>query len=249
MIHYLGSFEKTIDIFGYLFSDIHIRRWTENRTNKQDIYVPIEFAGKERMFYLLNNKMKEDNIKLESVFPRMGYSITNISYDNARMLNKHLTMSAPIGESGMEVELNRVPYNVKFRLDIASTHKSDLFQILEQILTWFKPSLCLKANLNPYVGDDKVDIPIILEQNEYNDFNEEAPFSNTPDKLYMHTLQFNMKTWLYCLNHEGHDGSYPDNNGLGKTIKEIELGITEFNDNRAVTDDSLYTVHYPEHLG
>ena len=56
----------------------------------------------------------------------------------------------------MEVELNRVPYNVKFRLDIASTHKSDLFQIMEQILTWFKPSLCLKANLNPYIGDDKV---------------------------------------------------------------------------------------------
>lgn len=249
MKKYLGSFEKTIDIFGYLFSDIHIRRWINNKSEKQDIYVPIEFAGKERMFYLLNNKMKEDNIKFENVFPRMGYSITNITYDSSRMLNKHLTISAPIDESGMEVELNRVPYNVKFRLDIASTHKSDLFQILEQILTWFKPSLCLKANLNPYVGDDKVDIPIILEQNEYNDFNEEAPFSNTPDKLYMHTLQFNMKTWLYCLNHEGNDGSYPDDNGLGKTIKEIELGITKFKDNRAVTDDSLYTVHYPEHLG
>ena len=107
----------------------------------------------------------------------------------------------------------------------------------------------MKANLNPYVGDDKVDIPIILEQNEYNDFNEEAPFSNTPDKLYIHTLQFNMKTWLYCLNHEGSDGSYPDNSGLGKTIKEIELGIKDWEDKRAVTDDSLYTVHYPEHLG
>lgn len=249
MIHYLESFSKTVDIFGYIFSDIHIRRWTENKTKKQDIYVPIEFAGKERMFYLLNNKMKDENLKVESVYPRMGYSIADIFYDSSRMLNKNLLISSTYDENGIEVELNRVPYNVKFRLDIATTHKSDLFQIMEQILPWFKPSLTLKANLNPYVGDDKVDIPIVLENSTYNDFNEDAPFSNTPDKLYTYSLMFNMKTWLYCMNHEGNDGSYPDINGIGKTIKEIELGITSFKDTRPVTDDSLYTTHYPEHLG
>ena len=105
MIHYLGSFEKTIDIFGYLFSDIHIRRWiNDNGTKfKKDIQVPIEFSGKERMFYLLMNKMKDENIKLDTVFPRMGYTISDIQYDSSRMLNRNQLISHTIDESGIEV--------------------------------------------------------------------------------------------------------------------------------------------------
>jgi hypothetical protein len=253
MIHYLGSFEKTIDIFGYLFSDIHIRRWINDGESKykKDIQVPIEFSGKERMFYLLMNKMKDENIKLDTVFPRMGYTISDIQYDSSRMLNRNQLISHTIDENGIEVELNRVPYNVKFTLDIATVHKSDMFKILEQILPWFRPSLILKANLNPYIGDDKVDVPVVLESTQFNDFNENAPFSGTPDKPITYALNFVMKTWLYSLNNESDiDGSYPDINGggLGKVIKEIELGVTGWDDSRKVTDDSLYTIHYPEHI-
>lgn len=253
MIHYLGSFEKTIDIFGYLFSDIHIRRWINDGESKykKDIQVPIEFSGKERMFYLLMNKMKDENIKLDTVFPRMGYSISDIQYDSSRMLNRNQLITHTIDENGIEVELNRVPYNVKFTLDIATVHKSDMFKILEQILPWFRPSLILKANLNPYIGDDKVDVPVVLESTQFNDFNENAPFSGTPDKPITYALNFVMKTWLYSLNSESDiDGSYPDINGggLGKAIKEIELGVTGWDDSRKVTDDSLYTIHYPEHI-
>lgn len=253
MIHYLGSFEKTIDIFGYLFSDIHIRRWINDGESKykKDIQVPIEFSGKERMFYLLMNKMKDENIKLDTVFPRMGYTISDIQYDSSRMLNRNQLITHTIDENGIEVELNRVPYNVKFTLDIATVHKSDMFKILEQILPWFRPSLILKANLNPYIGDDKVDVPVVLESAQFNDFNENAPFSGTPDKPITYALNFVMKTWLYSLNSESDiDGSYPDINGggLGKVIKEIELGVTGWDDSRKVTDDSLYTIHYPEHI-
>lgn len=253
MIHYLGSFEKTIDIFGYLFSDIHIRRWINDGETKykKDIQVPIEFSGKERMFYLLMNKMKDENVKLDTVFPRMGYTISDIQYDSARMLNRNQLITHTIDENGIEVELNKVPYNVKFTLDIATVHKSDMFKILEQILPWFRPSLILKANLNPYIGDDKVDVPVVLESAQFNDFNENAPFSGTPDKPITYALNFVMKTWLYNLNDESDiDGSYPDINGggLGKAIKEIELGVTGWDDKREVTDDSLYTIHYPEHI-
>jgi hypothetical protein len=126
-----------------------------------------------------------------------------------------------------------------------------MFKILEQILPWFRPSLILKANLNPYIGDDKVDVPVVLESTQFNDFNENAPFNGTPDKPITYALNFVMKTWLYSLNNESDiDGSYPDINGggLGKVIKEIELGVTGWDDSRKVTDDSLYTIHYPEHI-
>lgn len=248
MIHYLSSFEKSIDIFGYLFSNIHIRRWDSEKTNKQDIYVPIEFNSKERMFYLINNKMKNDNIKIDSVFPRMGYTMTGFQYDGQRMLNRSIQIKNNYGENYIEVEDNRIPYILTFDLNIASTHKSDLFQIIEQILPWFRPSITIKANLNPYIGDDKTDVHVVLKTNSYTDQNNETPFSEKPDGLYIETLTFDMKTWLYSLNNEGNDGSYPDNQTIGNTIKEIELGATNWRDSRPVTDDSLYNIHYPEHL-
>lgn len=251
MIHYLHTLETTVDIFGYIFSDIHIRRWNSDKTEKKDIYVPIEFTGKERMFYLLNNKMKDENIKINSVFPRMGYSISDIFYDSSRMLNRDIIISDNYSNTTgdyIETEANRLPYNVKFDLDIAATHKTDLFMILEQILPWFRPSYVIQAKLNPYVGDSNVSIPIVLENAIYNDFNQEAPFSDTENKLYMFTLRFNVKTWLYSLNNEDNNGGYPSDSGIGKAIKEIELGTCNWNDSRPVTDDSLYTIHYPEHI-
>lgn len=249
MIHYLHTLETTVDLFGYLFSNIHIRRWNTEKTDSQDIYVPIEFAGKERMFYLLKNKMRDENVKIDGVFPRMGYSVKDIFYDSSRMLNRDILTTHNYGENSfIEVEKNRLPYNVKFQLDIAAVHKSDLFMILEQILPWFRPSYILKAKLNPYIGDDKVSIPIVLENTMFNDFNEETPFSDSSDKLYTFSLIFNVKTWLYSLNNENADGTYPDGDGVGKAIKEIELGTVFWDDKRDVTEDSLYTQHIPEHI-
>lgn len=252
MIHYLGNLEKTIDIFGYLFSDIHIRRWNENKSSKQDIHIPIEFGGKERMFYILNNKMKNEKIKIENVFPRLAYNVKDIAYDNERMLNKDIFISSTYTDGNendyLEVEYNRVPVNVKFELLVCAVRKSDLFMILEQIIPWFKPSLTIRANLNPYVGDDKVSIPIIYESASFKDFNDEAPFSGHNDQVQIYTLNFIVKTWLYCLNKEDSDGSYPGNSGLGKAIKQIELGNVDYKDIRPVTDDSLYTIKYPDNI-
>ena len=249
MIHYLHTIEKMVDLFGYIFSDIHIRRWDSEKKNKQDLLVPIEFNGKERMFYLINNKMKDNNIKIDSVFPRIGYSLKDIFYDSTRMLNRDVKISSTYGEEGnTEIECNRLPYNFKFQLDIAAVHKSDLFMILEQILPWFRPSLVLQAKLNEFVGDDKVSIPIVLNSTLFNDLNDESPFSDNPDKPYIYSLDFTVKAWLYQLNNEGPDGSYPGASGVGKTIKEIELGVVNWNDTREVTDPSLYTIHYPEHI-
>lgn len=249
MIHYLGNLEKSIKMFGYLFSDIHIRRWNEDNSEKQDICVPIEFGGKERMFFLLNNRMKNENIKLENVFPRLGYNVKDILYDSSRMLNKDIKISSSYTDKDeidyLEVEYNRVPVNVKFELLICAVRKSDLFMILEQIIPWFKPSLTIRANLNPYVGDDNVSIPIVYESALFKDFNNEAPFSNNEDQVQIYTMNFNVKTYLYCLNNEDDNGNYPGSSGLGKAIREIELGSVNYDDSRIVTDNSLYTIKYP----
>lgn len=245
MIHYLSSIEKTIDIFGYLFSNIKIRRWNTAKTDKQDILIPIEFNSKERMFYLLNTKVKENNIKIDSVFPRMTYSIKNIEYDNIRMLNRDIFLTQLQQNGRAEIEQNRIPYNIPFTLSIAATHKSDLFMILEQILPWFAPDLNLICNLNPYIGDDKVSVPILLQNGTFSDNNQDTPFSNTESKLYFYDMEFLVKTWLYCTNNEGNDGSYPDSSSIGKTIENIKLGTIDWNNSKPVTDDSLYPIIYP----
>lgn len=221
-------------------------------SEKQDLLVPIEYMDKQRMFYLLNTKLTDaDSPKIESVYPRMAYSISDISYDPSRQLNPTYIMSHNYYDGNKditEVEVNRVPYNISFNLHLVSIHRSDLFQMMEQILPWFTPSLSVRANINPYIGDDNISVPILLSATNFEDFNNEAPFSDQPDKPITMTLSFVMKTFLYVLNDEDIDGSYPGNS-IGKTIKEIEAGVTFTDDKRPVTDDSLYTIHIPEHIG
>lgn len=254
MIYYNKSIEKSVKLFGFLFSDIHIRRWMSDKSKKKDLLVPLRYMDKQRMYYLINNKMIDLNAnKIDSVYPLMAYSISDIYYDSSRQLNPQFIRTNNYYDSKIkkdipESEYMAVPYNIKFTLTIASIQRSDLFQILEQILVWFQPSLSIRANMNPFIGDDKISIPIKLDSTQFNDFNNTAPFSETEDKPLEYNLNFIMKTYLYRMNLEDEQGNYPGG-GLGKPIKEIEAGVTFFDDKRPVTDDSLYTIHIPEHIG
>lgn len=254
MIHYEKILEKYIQVFGYLFSNIHIRRWKSDKSEKQDLLVPITYMDKQRMYYLLNLKNADlASAKINSVYPRLAYSLKGVDYDANRQLNPTFMMtnnyySELYNKDVTEIEVNKVPYNFKFDLTMVSMFRSDLFQIMEQILPWFTPSLTINMNVNPYIDTDSISIPIYLSSNTFTDFNNEAAFSETEDKPIEYTLSFLMKGYLYNFNDEDTDGTYPGSSLL-KTIREIEAGTTTMDDPRPVTDDSLYTWHIPEHIG
>lgn len=249
-----NTIANNIKLFGYLFSDIHIRRKNSDTGTKQDIYVPLSYMGKERMFYLINKSQTDlASPKINGVYPKMGYELKDIYPDWERMTNPYqLVSSTSFDEHGLpvnEVELNKIPVNLKFTLTIATIHQTDLFHILEQIFTFFRPSYTMKANLNPILGEDKSDVTIVLENGEFQDFNEEAPFSDHPEKPIVYSLNFNVKSWIWTANDE--DDSGGGGNPFGKPIREIEAGIwvqKEPFTAEQLVDDNMYYIHIPEHI-
>ena len=254
----LNSISNNIKLFGWLFSDVHIRRMNSTDSTYQDIYVPISYMGKERMFYLINNSQADlKSPKIDSVYPKMGYQMKDMFPDWERMTNPYQKISgvtySTSGEEQLEVELNKLPFTFKFELTIAAIHQTDLYAILEQIFPLFRPSYTLKANLNPYLGEEKSDVNIVLKNGVFTDFNEEVPFGNNAEKPIVYTLEFEQKSWLWTTNNVDDSGSGGggDVPVFAKPIKEIELGVfvqkEPFTKEQLLSDDS-YPYHIPEHI-
>lgn len=249
-----NTIANNIKLFGWMFSNIHIRRKNSTTNEKQDIYVPITYIGKERMFFLMNKSQTDlGSAKIDAVYPKMGYELIDMFPDWERMTNPYQLISNSTfdehGEPGVEVELNKIPFNFKFRLTIAVIHQTDLFHILEQIFTFFRPSYTMKANLNPLLGENKSDVTIVLTNGVFKDFNEEGPFSDNPEKPIVYTIEFDQKSWIWTANDEDDGGGEPG--GFGKPIKEIELGIwvqKEPFTEEQIKDDNMYYIHIPEHI-
>lgn len=248
-----SAIANNIKLFGWLFSNIHVRRKNSTTGEKQDIYVPITYIGKERMFYLINKEQTDlGSPKLNGVYPKMGYELKDIYPDWERLTNPYQTVSNSSfdshGEPIVETELNKIPVNFKFMLTIAAIHQTDLFHILEQVFPLFRPSYTLKANLNPALGETQSDVSIVLNNGVFNDFNEEAPFSDNPEKPLVYTLNFEQKSWIWTANDEDEGGG---GSPFGKPIKEIELGVfvqKEPLTPEQITSDDSYTWHIPEHI-
>ncbi len=250
----LESIANNIKLFGHLFSNVHIRRKNSTTGEKQDIYVPITYVGKERMFYLINKEQTSlTGRKIEAVYPKMGYVLTDIFPDWDRMTNPYTIISgkkydSTTGEEIVESQLNKIPVTFKFTLTIATIHQSDLYHILEQIFPQFKPSFTLKAMLNPDLGETKSDVNIVLKSGSLTDMNEETPFGDNPEKPFVYSLEFEQKSWIWATNDEDEGGSSP----FGKPIREIELGVfvqKEPLTEEQIKSDASYTIHYPEHIG
>lgn len=249
-----NTIANNIKLFGYLFSDIHIRRKNSDTGVKQDIYVPLSYMGKERMFYLIGKSQTDlSSPKIDSVYPMMGYELKDVYPDWERMTNPYQIVSNSgfdaQGNPTIEAELNKIPVNFKFTLTIAVIHQTDLFHILEQIFTFFRPSYTLKANLNPALGEDKSDVTIILDNGVFNDFNEEAPFQDNSEKPIVYSLNFNVKSWIWTANDEDEGGG--GGGDFNKPIREIEAGIwvqKEPFTAEQLVDDDMYYIHYPEHI-
>lgn len=245
-----NTIANNIKLFGWLFSDVHIRRKAADGT-MQDIHVPISYMGKERMFYLINNTQTDlSSPKIDGVYPMMGYELKDFKPDWERMTNPYQTISNDFELDGtlvVETELNKIPAIFSFSLSIAAIHQTDLFHILEQMLPLFRPSYTLKANLNPQLGETQSDVTFLYRNGQFTDFNEEAPFGGNSEKPIVYTLDFDVKSWLWTPNDEDDAGG-----GIfGKPIREIELGVfvqkEPFTKEQLLSDDS-YTWHIPEHI-
>lgn len=195
---YYNTIKKYIVAFGSLFNDIHVIRTDKNGIMVKDIKVPITFADKSKVAYQINSihSRANEEYPIGSILPRISYNLNNsIEYDSARALNPLLQRAKTIRggySSDSDISVGR-PFNFSFQLSIWTKYLDDMFQIIEQVLTFFHPDYHVTIKEIPELNIE-TSIPIVFQSCSPNIENE---FEEQGQRVIKFDIDFVMKGWLY----------------------------------------------------
>lgn len=200
---------KAITAFMDFFSDVSIAKYKYDGTGIPQFHklirVPIQFATTEKWLQVLKSGysrkgfdpdlLSQNPVEIEWALPRMSVQLTGITYDTQRKVPKALKISdydASYSTAERKNVFAPVPYNLEIDLTAITKNVNELFQIIEQIIPFFTPSLSLDIK----VFDDKVSesVPIVLSSTSV-DLPEET--SEMDERIFTATFSFVMKTNYY----------------------------------------------------
>jgi hypothetical protein len=120
-----------------LFSGIHVKRKESDGTEIKDIKVPLMYGTKRKMAHALQHNEHADSVGF--IYPAMSFYITSLQYNGRRKLNTVNEIKVDDTHHTFEA----VPYDYNFEVTVKTKYQNDLWQILEQILYYFKPDVSL----------------------------------------------------------------------------------------------------------
>jgi len=192
--YYHETIRKYVAIFGTLFNDINIQRRNSAGVITEQIKVPIAYEAKDKL--ILRMRAVQADGGVAASLPRMGFSLTGITYDGTRKLNtlgQTYAANTAAGTSSLMKQYNPVPYNFDFTLSAMVDNSEDGAQIFEQIVPFFTPEFTVSVNLVPDMNV-KPDISIILNGVSLEDSYEGEL---TLKREVIWTLTFQIKGYIY----------------------------------------------------
>jgi hypothetical protein len=194
---YHNIIRKYIVAFGSLFNDIHVIRSQSDGTLAKDIKVPITFASKDKTRYQLNSIHSRQNeiVNVATILPKMSFILNNsIEYDNLRVLNPLLERQKRVNSDFTDTNI-RVgkPFNFNFQLSIWTKYLDDMFQIIEQVLSFFNPDYHVTIREIPELNIE-TSIPIVFQGCSPN---FETEFNDESWRVLRFDIDFVLKGWIY----------------------------------------------------
>jgi len=208
---YHQTIRKYVAVFGTLFNDINIERKNSSGTVVERLKVPLAYGPKQKWLLAIQDTTADRKV-VATRTPRMGFSMTGISYDTARKLNtigRNVKANTSSTTTSMVTMYNPVPYNFEFSLFILVKNAEDGTQILEQILPYFTPEFTVTVNTIPDMNI-KADVPILLNSSDVAD---EYEGDLSARRTITWTLSFTLKGFIY------------PNITSGQVIKSIEVNF------------------------
>lgn len=193
---YHATIRKYTVLFGTLFNDIVISRRSDTEAEAQSFKVPISYGPREK--FLARVEEDPDLTRGYSVsLPRMGFELTDISYDGSRKLStthSYVNKNAPGTFNAYTKVYVPVPYNLKFRLSILVKEAEDATKIVEQILPFFTPDFTVSVKLLDNMPNYVLDIPLIMSGISIEDSYDQK---FTVRRSLVWNLDFVMKGYLF----------------------------------------------------
>ena len=193
---YHASIRKYTVLFGTLFNDINISRKSNTEQDQQTFRIPISYGPREK--FLARVEEDADLTRGFSIsLPRMGFEITDISYDGSRKLStthSYVNKNAPGTFNAYTKVYVPVPYNIRFRLSVLVKEAEDATKIVEQILPFFTPDFTVSVKLLDDMPNYVLDIPIVMNSISVED-NYDQSFKVRRSLVW--NLDFTMKGYLF----------------------------------------------------
>ena len=191
---YHRTIRKMVVVFGTLFNDLEIVRYTQAGVPKEKWKVPLTYSPKERFLTAITS---DPNLvkSINTVVPRMSFNLDSLEYDVNRKQVSTLRNFAKQDDTSVSTQFVPIPYNFQFSLSIYVRNTEDGTQILEQILPFFTPDFNVTVDFIPEM-DQKYNVPIILDS-VASTVEYEGGMSDGTTRLILWDLTFTAKSYIW----------------------------------------------------
>jgi hypothetical protein len=191
---YHRTIRKMVVVFGTLFNDLEIVRYTQAGVPKEKWKVPLTYSPKERFLTAVTS---DPNLvkSINTVVPRMSFNLDSMEYDVNRKQVSTLRNFAQNDDTSVSTQFVPIPYNYQFSLSIYVRNTEDGTQILEQILPFFTPDFNVTVDFIPEM-DQKYNVPIILDS-VASTVEYEGGMSEGTTRLILWDLTFTAKGYIW----------------------------------------------------
>jgi hypothetical protein len=181
-------------VFGTLFNDLEIVRYTQAGVPKEKWKVPLTYSPKERFLTAITS---DPNLikSINTVVPRMSFNLDSLEYDANRKQVSTLMNFAKQDNTSVSTQFVPIPYNFQFSLSIYVRNTEDGTQILEQILPFFTPDFNVTVDFIPEM-DQKYNVPIILDS-VASTVEYEGGLNEGSTRLILWDLTFTAKSFIW----------------------------------------------------
>lgn len=191
---YHRTIRKMVVVFGTMFNDIEIVRYTQAGVAKEKMKVPLSYGPKER--YLTQITSDPNLIKsINTIVPRMSFNLDSLEYDVNRKQVSTLQNFASATNTGVSTQYLPVPYNFEFSLSVYVRNTEDGTQILEQILPFFTPDFTVVVDFVPSMNQ-KINVPIILNS-VASTVEYEGAMNEGSTRMIVWDLTFTAKSFIW----------------------------------------------------
>ena len=239
---YNESIRKLIVAFGSLFNNIRIST-TDSEGNEEFIKVPLSYGPKEKFLRRIEEASSiSDHTKVQITLPRLGFNITDMTYDSSRKRNSvqrryYQPRGFTFDGKQRAYEYSEVPYNFNISLYGFTRTMTDALQITEQVLPFFTPDFVVTVKFDDD-AHSKVDIPFVLNnvtiEEEYEgDFQDRRNITTQYDfsaKSYVYGPRKNTKiihfTETTFFSYFGDDVNDAVVTGATGALSRIDVGVS-----------------------
>ncbi|MCX8008076.1 MAG: tail sheath stabilizer and completion protein [Patescibacteria group bacterium] len=221
---YFSSIRSLVIGFLSLFNNIRIQRFNPNGTVKETIKVPVAWGSGDKSIIItdfedINRQL--DNTMIKIVLPRISVSLDSIDYDNVRMTQLNNFVFKNLQTNQMQKIYTPVPYNFTFSVSVSTKYIDDGFQILEQILPYYRPfyTITIKNIRNLEILKD---VQIVLNGVSYEDTYEGAV---QDERVLNWNMTFVAHHWIW-----------PPISGEAKVIKKAIVNFLNMSNNQQMSE-------------